>query len=214
MSAVPAPSWKCARFRQRLARSALESPPRLGKIIGSPSCVQRRHIRRGSQMSTRRKLLRAMDRSTCVWSMLRWQRSPSALNIRVRENRSNLRFSCFPGLRCRFAYGRTRRTRRCEARMRHCLGPPPQVLLPSTLSTRRKLLRAMDRSTCVSIRFGLRLGADRLFMRARPQSVPQCWWWTPSVSAPRPSMKETVSCACRIRFGWWCRCTQFSDWEP
>jgi transposase len=54
------------------------------------------------------------------------------------ENRSNLPFSCFPRLRCRFAYGRTRRTRRCEAQMRHCLGPPPQVLLPSTPSTRRK----------------------------------------------------------------------------
>jgi hypothetical protein len=46
--------------------------------------------------------------------------------------------SCFRPVRCRFHYGRTRRTRKCEAPMRRRLGPPPQALLPSTLSTRRK----------------------------------------------------------------------------
>src|SRR5712691_2609892 len=30
-------------------------------------------------------------------------------------------------LRCMFGYGRTRRTRRCEAPTRRCLGPPPQA---------------------------------------------------------------------------------------
>jgi hypothetical protein len=83
-------------------------------------------------------------RGACWSSFCRLCDQPSprvdkrATRAEFRENRSNLPFSCFPRLRCRFAYGRTRRTRRCEARMRHCLGPPPQVLLPSTPSTRRK----------------------------------------------------------------------------
>src|SRR4030081_569937 len=48
-------------------------------------------------------------------------------------------------------------------------------------------------------------------MRARPQSVPRCWWSTPSASAPLPSMRETVLCACRTPSGWCCRCTRSSD---
>ncbi len=37
-----------------------------------------------------------------------------------------------PELSCRFACGRTRRTRKCEAPMRRRLGPTPQALLAST----------------------------------------------------------------------------------